>query len=82
MTPSRFRWVADADGTAHAVPVRSPVTRTACGRILADELPTTVPAGRCGGCLARVGLPPAEFEAPPPAAPPVVVRRIEAGGNS
>ena len=79
---SRVRWIADAEGFAHAVKVRSPITRTVCGLLLADALPTTLRVDRCSRCAARVALlPTAEhgLEPPRPARPVPVIRRVDAG---
>ncbi|MFN8629042.1 MAG: hypothetical protein U0838_01595 [Chloroflexota bacterium] len=53
---SGFRWLAWADGVAHAIPARGRVTRTACGLPATDERLSWPERSRCPRCLAALGF--------------------------
>ena len=45
-----FRWIAEADGVAHATPQRGRALRALCGRVAVDERyghPLAVKCDRC-----------------------------------
>lgn len=46
-----FRWIAEADGVAHATPARGRRTRTLCGISAVDERYARPAAIKCAGCL-------------------------------
>lgn len=45
-----WRWVAEADGVAHATKARGSVTRTLCGRLATDERFARPAVVRCPAC--------------------------------
>jgi hypothetical protein len=45
-----FRWIAEADGVAHATPQRGRALRALCGRVAVDERYGHPLAVRCSAC--------------------------------
>lgn len=60
----RVRWLAWADGTAHAVPPRVLPARAACGLRTPDERLCRPERSRCARCLSALGMLPLGDAAP------------------